>query len=258
MKPLPISAFIIAHNEAHNLPRLLKSIEGWVSEIIVVINDCTDNTEEIAKSFGAKVFEQEWLGHREQKKVAFSKTTQKWAFLIDSDEEVSPELKGSIIQFVTKDDPQYNGAYFPRCVLFIDKWIRHGDWYPDYSTRLFRKEHGKIVGSSVHDKVEVSGKIKKLKGELRHYSFPSFNAEMEKMLRYSDVFVKEQQSKGVRWSSLRPLLRGFWRFFRHYFIRLGFLDGFPGFYIGCTQAFSTFYKHSRLYEVRKKNPDTQS
>ena len=116
---LPLSLVLIARNEAANLPRCLDSVAGWTSEIIVVVNDCTDDTVAIASRYGAIVHEHPWQGHRDQKNVALSFATQSWVLCLDADEEVSPELAISIRAFIECDDPQYAGAYFARKVWFL-------------------------------------------------------------------------------------------------------------------------------------------
>ena len=128
---LPLSLILIARNEAANLPRCLDSAASWCSEIVVVVNDCTDDTVAIAKRYGARVYEHAWQGHRDQKNIALDYATQPWILCIDADEEVSPALATSIQDFVRRDDPKFAGAYFARQVFFLGQWIRHGDWYPD-------------------------------------------------------------------------------------------------------------------------------
>lgn len=251
---LPISVPIIAHNEAHNIERCIRSVKDWVSEIIVVVNDCTDGTDKIAEQYGARVYTHPWHGHRDQKNIAREYATQPWVFAIDADEEVSPALKGSILHFFkTKDCETFEGAYFPRKVWFLGRWITHGDWYPDYSLRLFRADCGKWEGSVEHDKIALKGRAKKLKGDLHHYSFPSLNILNEKINYYGDIFLKRLLEKKARFSWVAVLFRSFWRFFRAYILRRGFLDGFPGFYIAYCQAFATFYRYSRLYEYNQKD-----
>ena len=247
-KELPLSVVLISHNAERHLPRCLRSVQDISSEIVVVHNDCTDNTVKIAREFGAKTIEQEWLGFRDQKNVALENATQPWILSLDSDEEVSPELFQLIIEFIKTDDPGYNGAFFPRKVWFMGKWITHGDWYPDYSLRLLRKDKGRWIGGIIHEKLEVDGKVKKLKGDLYHYPIPNMQGQLTKLVYYSDLYLEKRLEEGKKWSAPGTFIRSVWRFFRGYFLRLGFLDGFPGLYIAYYDSFSTFFKYSRIYE----------
>ena len=91
-----LSVVIITCNEEENLARTLKSVEGLVrelgGEIIIVDSGSTDRTVEIAKSFGAKVFVEEWKGFAAQKNSAIEKASGEWVLLLDADEEVEQQL----------------------------------------------------------------------------------------------------------------------------------------------------------------------
>jgi len=96
--PLPLSVAIIAKNEAQNLPRCLASVQGWVGEMVVVLNDTTDESEALAREAGAHVHHRPWLNYRDNKNAALDLTTQPWVLAIDADEEVSPALRASIVR----------------------------------------------------------------------------------------------------------------------------------------------------------------
>ena len=141
-EPLPISACLIAKNAATTLPRCLASLTHLAAEIIVVHNGCTDNTVAIAKATGARTIEKEWMGYREQKNFTASQATMPWILTIDADEEISHTLTQSIREFIGSDDNRHAGASSPRVTWLINRWIRHGDWYPDIGIRLFRRGQG--------------------------------------------------------------------------------------------------------------------
>ncbi|MEK0445173.1 MAG: hypothetical protein RLZZ399_494 [Verrucomicrobiota bacterium] len=249
---LPISVSMIARNEAHNLPRSLGSVFGWVAEIVVVVNDCTDDTVAVAKRFGARVMEHAWEGYRDQKVFALAQVTQPWVLVLDADEEVSADMAEAIRNFVSHPPASVVGAAFRRRVWFLGRWITHGDWYPDWSLRLFQRGKGRWTGSPEHDKIELDGDFRKLRVDLHHYSFPSINAYTLKIPVFADYFLRRQIAAGKRWSFSRAISRAVWRFLRAYFLRLGFLDGFPGFYIAVATAFSTLTRYSQLFEHEAK------
>ena len=135
-----LSVSLIASNEEKNIGRCLDSVRSIADEIVVVHNDCSDKTVEIAESYGAKCFEQKWLGHRDQKNVSLTKATKSWVLCLDADEVVSPELLSSIKKVIRQRPEQgVDGYSFNRLSFFLGKWIRHGDWYPDRNTRLVKK-----------------------------------------------------------------------------------------------------------------------
>ncbi|VVM05900.1 glycosyltransferase family 2 protein [Methylacidimicrobium tartarophylax] len=247
-RKLPISVAMIACNEARNLPRSLGSVAGWVEEIIVVVNDCTDRTPQIAREFGARVEERAWTCRRDQKNVALGLAIQPWVLGLDADEEVSLEMRKAVEEFFSGAERKFDGASFRRKTWFLNRWITHGDWYPDYNLRLFRRERGRWGGNREHDKLILDGRVKRIRAELLHYSFPTVEDNVRKIPAFAAAFAEERQSKGLGFQWRDLLLRPLWRFLRGYVFRLGFLDGFPGLYIATVTALATFVRYAKLYE----------
>ena len=251
---LLLSVVIVARNEAQNLPRCLASVRGWVDEIVVALNDTTDASPAIARDAGAVVHQLPWHGYRDTKNAALGLARNPWVLSLDADEEVSSALRASLHEFFARPDrEQFAGARFPRKVWFIDRWITHGDWYPDLSCRLFHRERARWGGDAfVHEKVECRGAVASLPGDLHHYSFPSLASHVAKITPFADLFVRQQQARGRRFSLAAAVFRPAWRFFRAYVVRGGFLDGYPGFYIAWATAFGAFVRHSRLFEAENR------
>ncbi len=247
--PPPLTLIILARNEERNLPRLLASAADLASEILLVDSGSTDRTQEIAMQVGARVLKQAWLGMAQQRRVGLAQAQQPWALCLDCDEELSPELRQSIGEFFSRGDfESHVGASFARKTWFLGRWIMHGDWYPDRQLRLVRRVAATVSGSGGHDRIEVAGPLARLAGDLQHYSFADMADYLRKMNRFSDEHVAEARARGKRWSLAAALTRPWWRFFRAYVLRMGFLDGFPGLWIAAATAFYTFIRHSRLYE----------
>lgn len=253
--PLPLSVVIVARNEAANLPRCLASVQGWVAEIIVALNNTTDDSAAIGRQYGAVVHDLPWQGYRDTKNAALALATQSWALCLDADEEVSPALHESITTFFADGaTTRFVGARFPRKVWFLNRWITHGDWYPDYSLRLINRAKSHWGGDAfVHEKMECDGPVATLRGDLHHYSFPTLSSHVAKINPFADLFMRQQQARGGKFSIGAAVFRPAWRFFRAYILKRGFLDGFPGFYIACATAFGTFARYSRLYEAEHQS-----
>lgn len=251
---LPISVVIVARNEAQTLPRCLASVQGWVAESVVVLNATTDDSATVATKFGAIVSQTEWRGFRDTKNLALDRASQPWALCLDADEEVSPALRADLAAFFARPDhATFAGARFPRKVWFIDRWITHGDWYPDLSLRLIQRAKARWGGDEfVHEKMACDGPVATLRGDLHHYSFPTLASHVAKINPFADLFVRQHQARGTHFSVAAALFRPFWRFFRAYFLKLGCLDGFPGFYIAWATAFGAFVRYSRLYEEENR------
>jgi glycosyltransferase involved in cell wall biosynthesis len=247
---LPISVVIVARNEADTLPRCLASVRGWTAEQIVALNGCTDASAEVSREAGAQVHEVEWRGFRDTKNAALALAHQRWILCLDADEEVSTALRQEIERFFAEGrDRLHAGARFPRKVWFLNRWITHGDWYPDHNLRLVQAGRARWGGDAfVHEKLECDGPVATLRGDLHHYSFPSLASHVAKINPFADLFVQAQRARGRRFSLAAAIFRPGWRFFRAYVVRAGFLDGFPGFYIALATAFGAFVRYSRLYE----------
>ena len=254
MKTKPyLNVAIIAKNEEENLTRCLSSLDGLSCEIILVYNDCTDNTVHIANHFGATCVEHSWSGYIEQKNFALSCCKQEWILSLDADEALSGELKDSITKFMASDaeKSKFNGASFNRCSYFLGKWIKHGDWYPDTKIRLSRRGSAKWVGNNPHDKLRLDGLCAFLKGDLHHYSYRTLRCITEKTLLYSDIFLKTHSiNSQIKASRTSIVLRPLWRFFRCYFLRLGLLDGYAGFVIAFSTSYEAMLRHGRLWEFK--------
>ena len=111
MKKLPLSVCLISGAEAHRIGRALASVEGWVAEIVVVLNEeVNDGTEEICRKHGAIVHRHRWLGFREQKNLVGDRAAQPWILQLDADEEVAPELRAELEAFFDGDHGRFSGA----------------------------------------------------------------------------------------------------------------------------------------------------
>ncbi len=256
MSRLPLSISIISLNEEANLRRCLASTAGLAQEIVIVDSGSKDRTAEIAAEFGARFVHQDWLGYTAQKNYCLTLCAQPWILALDCDEELTPELRESVRRFFADGDHEkFDGAWMPRLVWFMGRWIHHGDWYPDRKIRLFRREKSTWAaegGGQVHERLDVDGPCTTLTGDLLHYSFQNIQHYLVKHVQYSRVFLETQQEKGRRWSLVQTLFRPWWRFFRAYVLKRGFLDGFPGFWIAIATAFFTFDRYSRMFEAESK------
>jgi len=248
MQSIPITAVIITFNEESKIRHCLDSL-SFCDEIIVVDSGSEDRTREISQQCGATVIIQEWLGYGPQKKFAVEQAKNNWVLCLDADEVVSDELHASIIGVDFND--KATAAYkMPRRNHFMGKPLFHGEGYPDWSLRLFNRLFGNWSNDAVHEGVEVAGKVGKLTGDLLHYSEESITSYLSKQNRYTQLQAEALFKKNKRASPMQCLLSPVSRFIKFYFLRLGFLDGLPGFVhisIGC---FNAFCKYSKLYELQ--------
>jgi glycosyltransferase involved in cell wall biosynthesis len=243
---------MISGAEADRIGRALESVAGWTTEIIVVLNqEVKDGTEEICRKHGAKVFREPWKGHVAQKNSAAQKAGQDWVLGLDADEAVSPELREEIAAVLAAGDSQHVAFSFPRLTNFCGRWIRHGEWYPDRSTRLWRRGKAEWGGIDPHDKLKVQGTVGKLRHNLLHYNADNIDRQLAKIPAFSNDFLRHATAEGRNVGFWDLALRPGWRFFRSYVIRLGFLDGWQGYYIAWMTAFYTATRYAKVREARQ-------
>jgi glycosyltransferase involved in cell wall biosynthesis len=259
----PISVCMIAGNEAQRIRRALDSVAGWVGEIIVATDEkTTDGTEQIAGSFGAKIFREPWKGHAAHRNFVSDKAAQPWILALDADEEIPPALRDEIIQAISRAEinSKFAAYSFPRCTLFCGRWIRHGDWYPDRKVRLWQRGQARWSNVQLHEKLLVEGAVGWLENDLLHYSMDDLDHFTRKSLMVSNLFVREKLERYSQSNTLEMWIRPWWRFTRGYFLRLGFLDGWQGYAIARMIAFETFLRYAKLREAQaqKKQGDSRS
>lgn len=248
-KRLPISVCMISGAEAARIGRALESVASWAEEIIIVLGDeVTDETEAIARRYGAKVFREPWKGFIGQKNSAAEKAGQPWLLNLDADEVVPPALAAEIAQVVQSESSTHAAYEFPRCTFYCGRWIRHGDWYPDRVLRLSRRGSAHWVGTEPHARLEVLGSVGRLRSDLEHHSNENIARQISKIAPYQTEFVKLRVERGRTAGLFELVVRPGWRFVRAYFFRLGMLDGWQGFYIAALTSFSTLTRYTLVRE----------
>jgi glycosyltransferase involved in cell wall biosynthesis len=248
----PLSVAIITHNAAAQLGGCLESVK-FADEVVVVDSGSDDATLEIARRYGARVVSQSWLGYGRQKQFAVAQATHPWVLCVDADERVSERLRTTIQAELAS--PRYRAYRMARCNRFMGRWLRHGEGYPDWSLRLFHREHADWSDDSIHEKVLTRADIGTLKGDLLHESEDGVADYLAKQNRYTTLQAQALQARGQRVGVGRMLLSPLFRFLKFYLLRFGFLDGVPGLVhivIGCS---NTFNKYAKLQELERRGRD---
>jgi len=242
VKDRPLSAVIITLNAASQLAECLDSL-AFCDEIVVVDSGSSDGTPELARQRGARVIHQDWLGYGRQKQFAVEQARHDWVLCVDADERVTTELRESIVAVLAA--PTHAAYLFPRCNRFMGRYLRHGEGYPDWSLRLFDRRHARWSEDAVHEKVVADGAVGTLPGDLLHDSAETQESYLAKQDRYTTLAAAAALASGKRSSLLRQLLSPLLRFIKFYFLRLGFLDGWPGLVhilIGCRNSYDKYAK----------------
>lgn len=246
----PITACIITLNEEHNLERCLSSLD-FCDEIILVDSGSVDRTLEIAKKYQAKISYRKFENYSDQKNHALSLAKNSWILSLDADEEISPEWKNEIMALKDLDWENHSGFISPRLTYYLCQWIHHSGWYPDPQIKLFNRHKGYFKGGLVHERVEISGKIGRIKAPLHHYSYRSISEHLDFINRYTTLFAIESFKKGKRCGILKAYSKLVYKFWWTYIFRLGFLDGKAGFAVCLLGAYYNFLKYLKLFELER-------
>ncbi|MBC5851875.1 glycosyltransferase family 2 protein [Vibrio metschnikovii] len=243
-----LAVALIVKNEAKHLQACLETVADWVDEIVILDSGSNDATESIARRFTDKFFvNKDWQGFGPQRRLAQSYITADYVLWLDADERVTPELKASILQAVKHDKP--NTVYqIDRLTTAFGKQIHYSGWSPDWVTRLYRTRETQYNTALVHESVEIPSHLtlKSLSGYLQHYTFEYLPQYTAKTQHYMKAWV--DQREGKKSSTLTgAVLHGFFRFFKMYILKRGFLDGRHGLLLAILSANTTFTRYADLW-----------
>lgn len=247
-----IAAVIITFNEEKNIGRCLKSLQGIVDEVVVVDSFSKDKTEEICRSFGVKFVQHVFEGHIEQKNWAITQASTPYILSLDADEALDETLQEEILRI--KENWIQDGYSMNRLTNYCGKWVHHCGWYPDKKLRLWDARKGEWGGDNPHDKFlffEESTAVKHLKGDILHYSYYTLEDHYKQVAYFTDILSKSQFEKGKKAPFIILIFSPIVKFFRDYFLKLGFLDGKAGFTICRISAYATFTKYRKLRRLIK-------
>jgi len=279
---VPISIIIPTYNEEKNLPSCLNALEKWSDDIHVVDSNSTDKTRDIAEKNNANfvTYENQKIWPK-KRQWAIDNLALKydWVLLLDADEILLDDIKNEIEASIK--DKSYNGFELLFRLEFLGKPLNFA--HPGlYKTLLFRKGFGsyeRLINTEyskdelpieTHEHFIINGKTKKLKNPILHRNVNDIHDYIRKHNHYSDwnaevmlnpieseikpSFFGNQASRRryIRLKFEKNSLFPLFVFVYFYFLRLGFLDGKPGFYFCGLAAIQTFHIQAKVYEKINK------
>lgn len=248
---IKLSVVIITFNEEKNIRRCIESVLDVADEILVVDSFSKDTTKTICSEYEVRFIEHAFDGHIEQKNWAMQKAEYDYVLSLDADEALSDKLKKSILK--AKKNWTDRGFAFNRLTNYCGKWIRHCGWYPDTKTRMVYRKNSQWGGTNPHDKLLVDHEQEPvhLKGDLLHYSFYTIDQHMDTIKKFSTIAAKEKFQKGQNAGFLKLWLAPAFKFFKCYFLKAGFLDGFYGLVVCANSAHASFLRYAKLRALNR-------
>ncbi len=239
------SVAIVSFNRRDLIVKCIGSVLDIADEIVVVDSMSDDGTDEVARELGAKVVRKKFDDICEQKKFAISLCKNDWVLSLDTDEMLSDALRGEIKKLNFKET-KFDGFMMKRRNIYLGKPVVV--WYPDWVLRLFRKSKAFLKGEIVHERIEVYGKIGKLKGDIVHMAYSSCEEHFAKTLFYGKKSALKKLKDGEKFYRVKLMFSPFWEFFRHLVIKGGWKDGMRGLIISYSAMMDRVIRYSLVWE----------
>ena len=220
-------------------------------EIVVVDSFSIDKTKSICLSNNVVFIENEFSGFVEQKNFAVQKASYDYVLSLDADEELSEELKSSLLLVKTKKD--VDAISFSRLNNYCGKFIKHGGWYPDKAIRFWDRTKGQWSGNKVHEvvKMKQGARVELIPGDLIHYSIVSIEDHVNRVNKYARLSAEEMIENKKSINLFKLIFNPTLKFVKDYFFRAGFLDGYYGLIIASISAYSTYLKYRIGLKLKK-------
>ena len=245
-----ISACVIARDDARTLGRCLESLAFCDERIVLIDARGCDASADLAKAAGARVVRAAYDGNVAQKNRCLALARGTWVIALDADEALSPELARWLERRLA-DPGDLAGIEIDRLTWHLGRWIRHGDFHPDWQLRAFRRDAGRWEGLDPHGRVRVAGRVERARGSCHHFSYADLADQITRVREFGAIQARALHARGRRFRLRDLLMRPPARFLRAYLLRGGFLDGLPGLVIAGVTAFHVFAKYAALWELER-------
>ncbi|HTD41887.1 MAG TPA: glycosyltransferase family 2 protein [Mucilaginibacter sp.] len=248
---IPVSVIIITKNEAGVIASCINAVQSISDDILIIDNDSTDNTTEIARKLGCRVYHDEWDGYGANKNKGIGRAKYNWILSIDADEIADTELVRALHKLALDDPKTVYDIKFRS--YYGKKLIRFGSWGRDHHIRLFNRTKVKWSNSPVHETLVLPEKvtIKRLEGHLHHYSVKDAAEFRSKADHYAKLSAGKYLAINKKPSFIKLHIAPLFHFIKNYIVFLGFLDGKAGWEIA-----RIISNHTRLkYRLLKEQPE---
>lgn len=226
---------------------------AWADEILLCDSFSTDDTLTIAQTYGVRLIQREYGNSASQKNWAIPQASHEWVLLVDTDEVIPPALRQEIETFLADPPPGVDACRIARRNTILGEWIPDLNLWPDYVTRLFRRDVARYEEKEVHADIVAPGRVYTFQQPLIHYGTPAWSKQIAQLDRYTRYQADEWRKQGRRFSWTRILTRPPAAFLYHYFWKRGYRHGMRGFFLSAHAAIYSFYTYAKLWEMEEMN-----
>lgn len=247
-----VSVVVLTKNEERNITACLESVSGWADEIIVVDDESSDKTCDIAQKYGCRVIKRKMDVEGRHRNFAYAQAKNQWVLSLDADERATPELREEIAKILSANFSE-NGFTIPRRNFIGTYWVKYGGWYPSPQLKFFRRDKFRYEEAGVHPRAFMDDPCGHLKSDIIHYSYRNLEDFLNKLNNQTTREAQKwfQQNKPMRLG--RFLWRSLDRFIRTYVARKGYKDGFIGFAIAYFASLYQFISYLKYRELVLNN-----
>jgi histidinol-phosphate phosphatase family protein len=251
---LPVSVVIIAKNEERRLSDCIRSV-AWASEVVVIDDESTDRTVELAQSLGAKVFRRKMDIEGRHRNFGYEKAGEPWVLSLDADERVTAELAEEIGQAISRyeKDAEVVAFSLPIRTYIGSRWVKGAGYYPAPKTRLFRKGKFRYEEAGVHPRALYQGRAVILKGDILHYSCANLGEFVTKFNRETTLEAEKWVKDGRKMSLLKALRKTIDRFLKNYFLKGGWRDGWLGYVMSLFHGLYQLITYAKYREMKQRS-----
>lgn len=247
---MKITAIIPTLNEAINIEEAIKCV-SFADEIVIIDSFSTDETIALAKKHNVKIIQRQFDDYSSQKNFAIGQAKHKWIFMLDADEKIAPNLHQELADLFSQNLDKV-AYWFHRTDYFMGKKINFSGWRNDKVIRFFNRDFCQYDGKLVHEEILLTGEVGYLKESLLHFPYKNFDHYVGKLNRYAGLQAQMLFKEGKRINFFHFAIKPFYRFINHYFLKLGFLDGYRGFVIAGLQSYGVFTRYVKLWLLKHK------
>jgi glycosyltransferase involved in cell wall biosynthesis len=244
-----LSVLLPTFNEANTALDCLESVK-WADEIVVVDSYSTDATLGIVSQYGAKVIQHEYMNSARQKNWAIPQCKHEWVLQVDADERLQKGAREEILERISKAGPEVHAFCLPRKNHVLGQWIKAGSLYPDYQTRVFRRDVGRFEDKELHAHLRVPGRVETLRHHILHNGMSSISQQLDNLDRYARYQADELNKRGKRPRWYHLVVRPFATFAYYYLWRRGFTAGYRGLIVCAINSTFDFWVHAKLWELQ--------